>query len=265
MSATLSNSGNPAAAPARPAVRPITGADIRWALARGWEDFSAKRGEILMLALIYPFVGLVAFAAVANVDALPLAFPLAAGLSLTGPALASGFYEIARARERGEAATWRRFFDAWRGRAGVSLALMTLGLFVVFAFWLAAAWGVYTATFGDHPQVALGDFARRVLTTPQGWTLIVAGNLVGALFAAAVLAASAVSFPMIVDRDIDPATAVETSLRAAAASPAGFLRWGVTVGALLVAGALPLFVGLAVVLPLLGYATWHLYTRAVVR
>ncbi len=247
------------------AVHPVTAEDLRWALARGWEDFNAKRGEIIMLALIYPVVGLVAFAAVASDDALALAFPLAAGLSLMGPALASGFYEIARLREAGEPAAWSHFFDAWRGRSGVSLALMTLGLAVIFALWVAAAWGIYAALFPTQPYVGLADFLQRVFTTPQGWALILVGNVVGAVFAMAVLAASAVSFPMLIDRQVDAAAAVRTSLRAVARSPAAFLRWGVIVAALLLAGSIPLFVGLAIVLPVLGYATWHLYTRAVVR
>lgn len=255
-----------AADPAAPAaVRPVTAEDLRWALARGWDDFNAKRGEILMLALIYPVVGLVAFAAVANGDALALAFPLSAGLSLMGPALASGFYEIARLREAGEPATWSHFFDPWRGRSGVSLILMTLGLGVVFALWITAALAIYTALFPAQPYVGLADFLQRVFSTPQGWALILIGNLVGAIFALVVLAASAVSFPMLADRQVDAAAAVRTSLRAVAKSPVTFLRWGVIVGALLAAGSIPLFVGLAVVLPVLGYATWHLYTRAVVR
>ncbi|MBE7219025.1 MAG: DUF2189 domain-containing protein [Caulobacteraceae bacterium] len=252
--------------PAAPSpVRAVSAEDLRWALARGWDDFNAKRGEILMLALIYPVVGLVACAAVFNADAFALAFPLAAGLSLMGPALASGFYEIARLREAGEPATWRHFFDPWRGRSGVSLALMTLGLAVVFALWVAAAWAIYAALFPGQPYVGVADFLQRVFSTPQGWALIAVGNVVGAAFALFVLAASAVSFPMLIDRPVDAAAAVRTSFAAVGRNPATFLRWGLIVGALLVAGAIPLFVGLAIVLPVLGYATWHLYTRAVVR
>ena len=247
-----------------PAVRRISGEDLRWALDRGWEDFNAKRGEILVVALIYPVVGLLIFGAAANIDAFALAFPLAAGLALMGPAIASGFYEIACLRERGEPATWRSFFAPWRGRSGLSLALMTLGLGVVFALWVATAAAIYGALFAGQP-LRIADFFERVFTTPRGWALIVVGNVVGALFAAAVLAASAISFPMLVDREVSPLVAIQTSLRAVATSPVVFLRWGVTVGVLLLVGSIPLFVGLAVILPMLGYATWHLYTRTVVK
>ena len=248
-----------------PAVRPVTADDLTTALRQGFDDFSQKRGEILMLALIYPLAGLVACVLAFNGDVVALAFPLAAGLSLMGPAVAAGFYEIAREREQGQDGTWFHFMDVWRGRSGVSLALLTLGLFALFMAWLAVAWGIYEATLGRTAYTGLPDFLNRLFTTPAGWALIVVGNAAGLLFAAIALAASAVSFPMVVDRDVDPVTAVRTSLRAVSQSPAAYARWGLTVAALLVLGAIPLFVGLAVVLPVLGYATWHLYTRAVAR
>jgi uncharacterized membrane protein len=113
--------------------------------------------------------------------------------------------------------------------------------------------------------VALGDFVARLFTTRDGWTLILLGNLAGAGFALLVLALSIVTFPMLVDRQTDAFTAMGVSLRAFAANWRVLLGWGVMVGALLVLGSIPAFVGLAVVLPVLGYATWHLYTRIVPR
>ncbi len=248
-----------------PAVRRLQPSDVDVSLRQGWDDFTHKRGEILLLALIYPVAGLVACVAAFGGDFAMLAFPLAAGLSLMGPAVAAGFYRIACLREAGEEATWSHFLDVWRGRAAIPLLLLTLGLFVLFMAWLAVAWAIYGATLGREPYAGFGDFVQRLLTTPQGWALIVVGNAAGFVFAALALAASAVSFPMVVDRDVDPLTAVRTSLEAAKANPQVFARWGAMVGVLLVAGSIPLFVGLAIVLPVLGYATWHLYTRAVVR
>ena len=248
-----------------PTVRALTGEDIAIALRQGWDDFNAKRGEILMLALIYPLVGLLACVAAFNGDVAALAFPLAAGLSIMGPAVAAGFYEIARRRERGEEGTWFHFFDVWRGRPGLSLAALTVGLLVLFMAWLAVAWAIYEVTLGQAPYAGAGDFTRRLFGTPAGWALIVGGNLAGLVFAAVALAASALSFPMLVDRDVGPLQAVETSLKAAAASPVVFARWGLTVAVILAVGSIPLFVGLAVALPVLGYATWHLYARAVNR
>ena len=248
-----------------PDVRAITADDLTTALKQGLDDFNVKRGEILMLAFIYPVVGLIACVAAFNGSAVALAFPLAAGLSIMGPAVASGFYEIAWRRERGEDGAWFHFFDAWRGRSGLALAALTLGLLVLFTAWVATAWGLYEVTLGRAPYAGLPDFASRLFGTRAGWALIMLGNGAGLVFAAVALAVSAVSFPMLVDRDVDAATAVRTSLAAVAASPMVFARWGVMVAGLLVLGAIPLFIGLAVVLPVLGYATWHLYTRAVAR
>jgi uncharacterized membrane protein len=104
---------------------------------------------------------------------------------------------------------------------------------------------------------------RRVLTTPAGWTLIIVGNGVGFLFAAVVLTISVVSFPLLLDRDVGAVVAVLTSVRATLKNPLVIAAWGLIVAALLLLGSLPLFVGLAVVMPVLGHSTWHLYRKLV--
>jgi len=107
------------------------------------------------------------------------------------------------------------------------------------------------------------DFLRRVFTTPEGWNLIIVGNLVGFVFAAGVLAISVVSFPLLLDRDVGVVVAVLTSVRAVIENPLQIAAWGLVVAALLVLGSLPLFMGLAVVMPVLGHASWHLYRKLV--
>jgi len=256
------------------AVRHIQLSDLRAALAEGWEDFKEKRGDILVVGFIYPLIGLTVAALALNNELVPLAFPLCAGLSLLGPAVAVGFYELARRRERGEESTWGHFFDAFHRRGG-SIAIATLFLGVIFLLWLGVAWLLYTATFGtgtyymwqvNHGEIiTLQDFLSRLFTTSDGWTLILLGNLAGACFAVIVLAISVVTFPMLVDRRVDVVTAMGASLRAFAANWTVLLGWGLIVAALLVIGSIPAFIGLAVVLPVLGYATWHLYTRLVAR
>lgn len=246
-------------------VRQIEHDDLRWALAEGWKDFQAKRGDLIFVALLYPLIGLIAAAVALNDAALPLFFPLVAGLSILGPAAASGFYELARRREAGLESTWRHFFDPVRGANGSTIVTLTIGLGVLFVLWLGAAYAIYAVTLGPDFPTGLGSFVDRVLTTPEGWALIVVGNLAGAVFAVVTLITTLVSFPMAVDRNVDAGTAVETSLRAVSANPGVVASWGARVAGLLVLGSLPAFIGLAVVLPVLGYATWHLYTRAVAR
>ncbi|HVY33647.1 MAG TPA: DUF2189 domain-containing protein [Caulobacteraceae bacterium] len=250
---------------AAPEVRLIHEADVNWALAQGWKDFKAKRGDVIVLALIYPVVGLLAAAMAFNARLLPMIFPLVAGLSIMGPAVASGFYELARRREARQPSGWVHFLDPLGGRNRMGLAALTAGLVVIFAAWLAAAWMIYAVTLSGYQPASLGEFVTRVFSTPEGWSLIVVGMLVGFAFACLTLTVTLASFPMMVDKATDPVTAISTSIRAVIKNPKVSASWGLRVAALLALGCLPLFIGLAVVLPVLGYASWHLYTRLVVR
>lgn len=247
------------------AVNTITTSDLNWALAQGWRDFTAKRGDLIVAGLLYPLICFIAIFATLNEPLLPLLFPLVAGLSIAGPAAASGFYELARRREAGLEASWWHFLDPLRGRSRAPLAVLTIGLGALFIGWLGAAYAIYVATLGRTGAMQLGDAFGRLFTTQEGWELILIGNAAGLGFAIVTLIVSLVSFPMVVDKPVDAMTALRTSIRAVGRNPAVVLRWGITVAALLVLGTLPFAIGLAVVLPWLGYATWHLYTRLVSR
>jgi uncharacterized membrane protein len=244
-------------------VRKIGVSDLSEALRLGWEDFKAMPSHAIILCVIYPVLGIVLFRMVLGYSVLPLLFPLAAGFTLIGPFAALGLYELSRRRERGEEV------GAWDAigvlRAPSFGAMLELGilLFVLFVTWIATADAIYVATFGHAPAASIPDFATRVLTTPEGWTLIVVGCGVGFLFAVVALCVSVVSFPLMLDRHATAIDAIRTSLRAVMKNPIAMAGWGLIVAALLVIGSLPLFVGLAVVLPVLGHATWHLYRKVV--
>ena len=245
-------------------VRRISTADLRWALSRGVDDFRAMPRHLLFLAILYPIISLVLVGFAFNYDLLMLAFPLVAGGALLGPFSAIGLYELSRRREQHLDVTWWRMFDVGRFASAGSILTLGLILMALFVFWLALAMTIYRATFGKLP-IDSPEFAAQLFTTAHGWALILLGNGVGALFAVVVFATTVVSFPMLVDRKVTLETAVGTSVRAVLANPGVMLVWGLIVVALLFLGALPLFVGLAVVLPVLGHATWHLYTRVVER
>lgn len=241
--------------------------DLRTALTQGWDDFMHKRGDLVFIGVIYPvavlLVGLYAY----NASVLPLIFPLAAGSVFFGPAFASGFYELARRRELGLDTRWRHFFDVVRGPSAFSLFSLTSLVVLLFVVWISCAWLIYAETLGTQvPDAAatVSGFMRAAFTTSGGWWMIVVGNLVGLVFALLTLATSVVSFPMIVDRPVSWITAARTSFRVAWHNPITIAVWGLIVVGLLVLGSLPALVGLAVVLPVLGYATWHLYTRALI-
>jgi uncharacterized membrane protein len=138
-------------------------------------------------------------------------------------------------------------------------------LIALFGGWLLAAGLVYSAFFGLHEPASISAFFAEVLTTPRGWAMMLVGNLIGLCFAVAALALSAVSLPMLIDQDGGAGRAMAVSVAAFRRNPAVMCRWGLMVAGLLLLGSLPLFMGLAVVLPWLGYATWHLYTRVVER
>ncbi|NEW94930.1 DUF2189 domain-containing protein [Rhodopseudomonas sp. BR0M22] len=252
-----------AADDAVPAVHHISLADLGTALRQGWDDFKAVPSHAVMLVLIYPVLGLLLARLVHGYAVLPLLFPLAAGFALLGPFAALGLYELSRRRERGEQASASDALAVLRSPSlGAMLGFGAI-LLALFLVWLAAAQAIYVALFGYAPATAIPDFARRVLTTPEGWSLILVGCGVGFLFALAALCLSVVAFPMMLDRHAGIGEAMATSLRVAAANPLPIAAWGAIVAVLLVVGSLPAFLGLAVVVPLLGHATWHLYRKAV--
>ena len=246
-----------------PEVQRITMADLRAALRQGVEDFTACRTDVMFLCLIYPVIGFFIAGAEAKGGLLPLLFPTAAGFVLVGPFFAIGLYEMSRQRELTGRMRWLDMFNVLRAPSVGPVALLGLLLIAIFFVWLAVAQGIYDITLGPAAPVSLWAFARETIATPAGWAMIILGCGAGALFAACVLAISVVSFPLLLDRPVTFRTAMLTSLMAVRRNPAPLGAWGLLVGALLFAGAVPCFVGLILVLPILGHSTWHLYRKVV--
>ncbi|MBD0273571.1 MAG: DUF2189 domain-containing protein [Acetobacteraceae bacterium] len=264
MAEALTSSRAASSVAAEPVVRRIGLADVGDALRRGWQDFLATPTQLVFLGLIYPIVGLFAARATGGGDLMALFWPLVAGLSLMGPVAALGIYEISRRRERGWAVSWLDAFSVLRSPAILSIAALALMLLVLFGLWVVVAQWIYEATVGRVAQPSsVDEFMRLVFHTPEGWRLILFGNAAGFLFAVAVLSLTVVSFPLLLDRDVGPGPAVRTSLRAVATNPVPMAAWGLIVAVLLLLGSLPLFVGLAVAMPVLGHGTWHLYRKVV--
>jgi uncharacterized membrane protein len=160
---------------------------------------------------------------------------------------------------------WFNFLEVRKRPSADEMGIVAGMLLLIFFLWLLAAGALYAALFGWATPESVPDFLATIFTTPRGWALIVAGGAVGAIFGWTVLALSVVSLPMLVDSNISAPEAVSASWRAAHSNKGEMIRWGIIVGALLILGSIPLFVGLAFVLPWLGYATWHLYTRLIDR
>jgi uncharacterized membrane protein len=245
-------------------VRKISNEDLRIALRQGLDDFLTFRGDIILAGLIYTVLGLAAVVMTTSMPLMPFFFPVVAGVGLLGPVAAVGFYELAKRREAGETNLhWFNFLDV-RKRPSVDEMGMVAGLLLaIFFLWLLAAGALYAVLFGWATPTSIPQFLSMVFTTGSGWALILGGVVVGALFGWIVLALSVVSMPMLVDSNVSASQAVSASWRAAHANKPQMIRWGLTVLGLLILGSIPVFVGLAFVLPWLGYATWHLYTRLV--
>jgi uncharacterized membrane protein len=247
----------------RPNLRPLSFQDLRAVLVKGVEDFVAMPTHALFLVAIYPVAGIIIATVTFENDLIPILFPLVSGFALLGPFAAIGLYEMSRQREQGLELPWVHAYAPLTGRSARAIMIVGFVLLLLFVCWLIAAMGVYWALYGDARQDSILSFLQEVLTTPRGWALIVVGNLVGAAFSLIALAVSVVSFPLIIDRGTGAAEAIETSVTLVRENPRTMAAWGLIVAGLLVLGMLPLFVGLALVLPILGHATWHLYRRAV--
>src|SRR4029078_12213657 len=249
--------------PAQPVIRRIGVADLQEALAKGIDDFYAMPTHAMFLCVIYPLVGLFLARLAFGYSILPLLYPLASGFALVGPVAALGLYELSRRREAGLPTSAARAFDVLESSSIGAIAALAFLLLTIFVIWVSLATAIYVSTFGSATPTSIESYAHDVLTTRAGWMLIIAGNLVGFLFAVLVLTLVGVSFPLRLDREVGAAVALLTSLRAVARNPFTMMLWGLIVAALLVVGSLPLFLGLRIIVAILGHATWHLYRRVV--
>ncbi len=244
-------------------VRKIGFADLKDAIARGIDDFMAMPTHVILLSVIYPIVGLILARLSFGYDMMPILFPLAAGFALIGPFAAIGLYELSRRREEGLDTSWKHAFEVARSSSADAILALALMLVVLFVAWLAVAQALYQSLFGYGTPDSIGQFLSQIFTTRQGWTLIIVGNAIGFLFAVVAFAISVISFPLLIDRDVGAAVAIQTSVKAVLMNPIVMAAWAMFIVAALVIGALPFFVGLAVVMPILGHASWHLYRKII--
>ena len=248
---------------APPVVRRIRFTDLRDALAKGIDDFKAMPSHALFLCLIYPVVGMVLGAVTFGYGLIPLAYPLVAGFALLGPLAAIGLYDLSRRRELGLPTDLSRSFEIIHLPSFGAIVALGLLLMAIFLLWLAVAHWIYVANIGSAPMPSLSAFIDQILNTPEGFRVIVLGNVIGFVFALVVLTISVVSFPLLLDRDVGAVEAVLTSYRAVRKNPMVMAAWGLIVAGSLVIGSLPFLLGLTVVMPILGHTTWHLYRKVV--
>jgi len=245
-----------------PVVRRITATDIAEALGRGLRDFQAMPLYGLAFGAIYAAGGILILLSLTAFGIVYLAYPLAAGFALIGPFVAIGLYKVSRRREAGEAVTISGIWAMVRSRSELGwMAFVTLFIFLIWMFQVRL---LIALLLGLNASLAtLPQFITVVLTTTEGLMFLAIGNAVGAALSLILFSLTVVSFPLLLDRDVDFVTAMVTSVRAVVTSPLPMIGWAAVIVVLLIVSALPYFLGLLVTLPVLGHATWHLYRRIV--
>ncbi|MGO4706392.1 DUF2189 domain-containing protein [Microvirga sp. 2MCAF38] len=245
-------------------VRKIGIADLKDALREGFDDFWAMPTHVFFLVIVYPIIGLFLARLMFGYRLFPLLFPVVSGFALIGPFAALGLYELSRRRERGLPVSMKNITDVLFSPARGSIVFLGLLLMALFLAWVGTAETLYLSLFRKSSSEAMMPFLHEVFTTREGWLLILVGNAFGLAFSALAFCLSVVSFPLLLDRHVSIGTAIRTSFRAVAANPGTMLAWALIVAFGLFLGFIPAMVGLAIVLPVLGHATWHLYRKLVV-
>jgi uncharacterized membrane protein len=248
-----------------PTVRAVSFADINDAWTQGVRDFRAAPSYGLAFGGLYAAGGIIVVLGAAALGLGYFAYPLAAAFALIGPFAAVGLYEVSLRQEAGLPLSWHAVLGAIFNRHNGRLAWMGLITVLFFVAWICLVRLLIVAFLGTHTFPTLDDFLEALTMTSNGLAFLILGHAVGAILAVALFALTFVSFPLLLDRDIDVVTAMRTSLRAVIASPVVAIAWAIIVVLLLIVACMPIFLGLLVVLPVLGHTTWHLYRRIVVR
>ncbi|MEZ5693244.1 MAG: DUF2189 domain-containing protein [Altererythrobacter sp.] len=254
------------AKPVRAKIAPATVAgdlsmrDLRNALAAGLRDFLAHPLYGLFFASFYVGAGLFLYVALVEWGQRAWLIPITAGFPLIAPFTAVGLYEVSRRRELGEPLGWGPVLGALRGRGDDQIFMMGGIVFVAFSFWMIVAHGVFAIFLAES---GIGSESLEIFTTTAGMMMLVVGSIIGGLMALAFYAVTVMSLPMLVDREVDFLTAIIVSLGTFRSNRFIMLVWAAVIALLLFVAMVPAFLGLLVVLPVLGHATWHLYRRAV--
>ncbi|WP_413205103.1 DUF2189 domain-containing protein [Rhodospirillum sp. A1_3_36] len=247
----------------RPEVQTVSVEDTAVWLHKGLNDFKREPGISLAYGGVFTVMAFFLFLGLEKAGLASLILPLSAGFMLVAPLFAVIFYEVSRRSESGLYISLGEAMAACRDKAG-PLAAVGVVLLLVMLSWMVLALGIFAVFFGGSPP-PVEDFVLHVLTAPQAIPFLMVGTAVGGVLATVAFALSAVSLPMIMDRDVSATTAMVTSVDTVLANWRVMVGWGGTIAFITFTGMLFLFVGLAFTMPLIGYATWHAYKALVSR
>ncbi len=249
--------------PAVPEINEVDASDLRASLALGWRDFRRAPLYGLVFSAVYVLGGLLITFAMTTKGQVWWTLPASAGFPILGPFIACGFYEISRRLEAGEPLRAGAIFGViFRPKQNSGIPAMAAVIVVYFLFWNFLSHMIFALFLGNAVMTNVSS-SLAVFLSPEGLMMLGFGTLVGAAFATLLFSLTVVSLPMLLDREVDFVTAMLTSFALVQANPRVMLGWGALIGLCLFLGMLPGFLGLFVVLPLFGHASWHLYRRAI--
>ncbi|WP_349038734.1 DUF2189 domain-containing protein [Pseudotabrizicola sp. 4114] len=237
--------------------------DLRAALAAGWRDFLAAPLYGLLFSSVYVAAGWLISYALLSKGQVWWTIIAGAGFPILGPFIACGFYEVSRRLEAGEALNLAGVAGVIFRQKDRQIPSMAAVVVVFFLFWNFLGHMIFAVFLGNATMTNISS-SFAVFQTAQGVMMLVVGTVVGAAFAGTLFALTVVSLPYLLDREVDFITAMITSVSVVTTSPVTMLIWGLGIAGALFAGMALGFLGLFVVLPVLGHATWHLYRRALV-
>ncbi|MEQ1716649.1 MAG: DUF2189 domain-containing protein [Hyphomicrobium sp.] len=262
MSQAVDVTATPATKNSWPAINRLTPSDVLEALDHGIRDFRAAPKYGLFFGAFYAVAGWLLVALVFYFDQPYLAYPLATGFALFAPFAATGLYAVSRKLERGEPLNWANVLGSVRAVSGRELAWMAVVTVFTLIIWLDIAAFLFFAFMGFGGGTS-DNLVNEILTTSRGWVFLTIGNIVGAILAGVVFSYSALSFPMLYDRNVDFVTAMVTSVKTVLQNPTGMATWAIIIAVHLALSLVSLFAGLVIVLPILGHTTWHIYRKAI--
>ncbi|MCC0017236.1 MAG: DUF2189 domain-containing protein [Rhodobiaceae bacterium] len=248
---------------APPKVRSFTFAEVVAAAGRGMQDFRSAGLTSALFGIAYAIGGIIVILTAAWSDLTWISYPLATGFALIGPFAAVGLYDISRRLEAGTPLRLSEIMGVVWAQHRREIGWMAFVVLFVFTAWMYQVRLLLALFIGFEPIASYADFFHALFTTPNGLIFLAVGHVVGAILAVILFSLSVISFPILLDRDIDFITAMITSVQTVVKNPLPMLGWAFVVVMLLIAASLPMFLGLVVVLPILGHATWHIYRMAI--
>lgn len=255
----MTNEQQAGAPPRAPQINSISFQHIGAALGAGWRDFLKAPVYGLFFGGIFAAGGLFILWVLSQTDQLWMVLPVMIGFPLIGPFIATGLYEVSRRLQKNQPLSWKGVLVTVFDQRERQMGWMAFVVLFVFWVWIYLVRILLAIFMGFNTPSTLDGFLNVLLTTSSGLSFLIVGTIVGAVLALFLFSITAVAMPLLLDSELDFVTAMITSVKSVTRNPVPMLAWGIVVTLLSILAMVPAFLGLLIVLPVLGHATWHLY------